>query len=92
MTLFQTNWVVETKEYTWKVVRSVDLPELKSVGGDESRDVALKESFEREKKHSCGRFEDTYWKRGVVGSWVSSTTELEGLKTRMHYGSWKIKS
>lgn len=42
------------------MVRSIDLPELKSVGGDESRDVTLKESFERKKKHGCGGFEDTY--------------------------------
>lgn len=34
----------------------MDLPELRSVGGDESRDVALKESFER-KKH---RFEEIW--------------------------------
>lgn len=39
----------------------MDLPELRSVGGDQSREVALKESFERkERKHGCGRFEQTH--------------------------------
>lgn len=28
----------------------MDLPELRSVGGDESRDVGLKESFERKEE------------------------------------------
>lgn len=37
----------------------MDLPELKSVGGDESGDVALKESFER-KKDGYGRFEEIH--------------------------------
>lgn len=38
----------------------MDLPELGSVGGDESRDVALKENFERKKKHGCGRLEEIH--------------------------------
>lgn len=38
----------------------MDLPELRSVGGDESKDVALKESFERKKKHGCGRLEEIH--------------------------------
>lgn len=42
------------------MVKRIGLPELKSVGGDESGDVTLKESFERKKKHGCGRFEETY--------------------------------
>lgn len=41
----------------------MDLPELRSVGGDESRDVALKESFERKKKHGLGRFEEIHSER-----------------------------
>lgn len=69
----------------------MDLPELRCVGGDESRDVALKESFERRKKHGYGRFEETQWKRGVVGSSVSNATELEVLRVRMRYGKLEIK-
>lgn len=38
----------------------MDLPELRSVGGDESRDVTLQESFERKKKHGCGSLEEIH--------------------------------